>query len=222
VAVVHSKVLTKFKRSRRTVKLEVNSADFWGAFRAAWRHVYSEQNRREIDRKYSMGGAGWTRIMVGDGELPPYLGKSLVADTVRRMAEKMGIDLTPDPERHKFDMLIRIRRNGQSRDEHFGFLNVGVVEVENDVDTAIEEMWKLVHFRAPLKVLITYDYCDQSTRNRSLFEFDRLRKDAVDVFGEDGSSYLIIFGGRKDDDREKEIEWRAFELRANSAIVPLP
>lgn len=88
-----------------------------------------------------------------------------------------------------------------------------VIEHENasDVET---EMWKLLHWRCPLKVLIFYDFneANKAIRSRSVWlqeKLDALRKmyQAVDVFFPDaeGTEYLIIVGNR---DEAGQIRWR--------------
>ena len=101
-----------------------------------------------------------------------------------------------------------------------------VIEHENasDVET---EMWKLLHWRCPLKVLIFYDFneTDKARQSRSDWlqkKLEALRKMyvAVDAFFPDAqdTEYLIIVGNR---DVEGHVRWRralapVFELQVIS------
>jgi hypothetical protein len=70
-----------------------------------------------------------------------------------------------------------------------------------------EEMWKLLHWRCPLKVLITYDYTEDQKKGRpsrqtwldKKIETLWQMRDAVDGFqgDEQGTNYLFLIGETK-------------------------
>ncbi len=83
-----------------------------------------------------------------------------------------------------------------------------VIEHENSSDVETE-MWKLIHLRAPLKVLVFYNWSEvdrnHGTKNsmkavwlkNKIAEFDQMLYASVNVHGPDiNSQYLLIIGSK--------------------------
>ena len=84
-----------------------------------------------------------------------------------------------------------------------------LIEHENDYDRIEEEMWKLLMFRSPLKVLVSYDYSEKkkTTPRRMNFLKCKLKKLAkmareVDEDSKEAeeTEYLIVIGNLNVDD----------------------
>lgn len=88
-----------------------------------------------------------------------------------------------------------------------------------------EEIWKLAHWRCPLKVLISYDYNDDrkagkrhcwlsNAVERVQAQLQRINQ----LQGDDSATYLLIVGS-KTNDNDPDVRWRAMRLNAaNEAL----
>ena len=184
-----------------------SKSDFLRAFNEAWEEAYSRL-RPSIDGIYEKR-TEWNKLMFG--AKPAALeNRSLLARTL----ERLKVDDKPvlfDPERHKVDVFGRIFIE-ESRREHAGYINVVMIEVENDTEHSYEEFWKLLHSRCPLRVLITYEHEKSHVHTEALARYARMYKAAVQYLGEDNpDAYLVIIGTRSAAP-ERKIEWMPYEF----------
>ena len=89
-----------------------------------------------------------------------------------------------------------------------------LIEHENG-ERLEEEMWKLLFWRADLKVLIGYDWCDddkslpirEQWRDKKLGWLRKMLR-AVNADGSENSEYLVLIGNRKTYSSEDAVAWR--------------
>jgi hypothetical protein len=104
-----------------------------------------------------------------------------------------------------------------------------IIEHENG-DNWHEEVWKLAHWRAPLKVLIVYDFNEdlKTSPRRVTWVDERIAElrsflQATDSLqGKDGSEFLLIVGSKRagHDDR---VNWRSCLLNHHDDLLrPIP
>ncbi len=203
----------------------VSAEDFRDAFEAAWRSLSESALGPEARNAFENGGRRWTRVMLGAPGEQAGQALSVIARAFEILNRGRESHLDLDLERHKVDAFGRVRRmNWQDSawPDHVSYLNMLMIEVENRVEDSIEEFWKFVHYRIPLKVLVTYDYCRKDNRAFQLSKYDELRREAEVLLGPDVSDYLVIFGGREDETARDftdrgEIKWRYFKSLVGSA-----
>lgn len=189
------------------------AAQFWNIFSDHW------QNVTDGDKKNWHEDALWTRFMLGDSPANTDAKGGLLVDCVEAHLRFLA------PETDRTDRLIRcewskidlagLTRYGEEKTWYKTSLQV-IVEHENRVDTVYDlesEFYKLLHWRAPLKVLVCYHKPDE-TRDRRYRDkqvlFSRMYKEALFLMGVDAAEYLMIVGGRRNED----IGFCAFELKA--------
>lgn len=93
-----------------------------------------------------------------------------------------------------------------------------IVEHENGPNWH-EEIWKLAHWRCPLKVLIGYDYNDErkSTEIRRQWLKSAILNAQAQISridelqGKDPATYLLIVGSKEEDHADR-VRWRAMRL----------
>ena len=107
-----------------------------------------------------------------------------------RTAKKIGLN------RHLWDLMV-------------------AVEHENDKADWLDELIKLIHIRCPLKVVISYNYCDC----REQLEWDKLNYAAacmqkIEAFRFcEGEEYLVILGNAAPKDKTQK-SYGTFDYRA--------
>ena len=96
-----------------------------------------------------------------------------------------------------------------------------LIEHENDYTRLEEEMWKLLMFRSPLKVIVSYDWDENEKTNPSRInglkdKLDKLADMARQVDKNwkeaEDTEYLIVIGNRNADDN---IIWKFKKLTEN-------
>ena len=181
---------------------------FIRAFLKAWNDVYPTARAR-IDKAYE-SDKKWTDVMLGEA-LETLGGKSLLARTIE------ALDLLPcgrvefDPERHKVDVFGRVRLKTR-RAPHAGYLNVLMIEVENNTADAYQEFWKLLQSRCALRVLITYELTRPEVHRKALETCAEMYRDADQYIKDDPDAYLVLMGTRSAE-FPKSIQWKFYELR---------
>ena len=189
----------EFKAMERTDDMKkVSAEDFCKAFAEQWREELS--SRRDI-RHFYEDDTRWTEKMLGE---KTSCSQSFLRTLAKRLSLAMGREwYTLDAvyyEKKEKDSYIYCPTDGGPYPD---CLHV-IVEHENreDVET---EMWKLLMFRSPLKVLIFYDYRDDckttpktkdwlDEKLRKLFEMGRAVERACPEA--DNVEYLFIVGNR--------------------------
>ncbi|MCY4438590.1 MAG: hypothetical protein OXE53_00040 [Deltaproteobacteria bacterium] len=183
---------------------KVSAEDFCKAFAEQWREELPIR-QDDILRAYEHNKP-WTEYMLAKKETP--CEQSFLRRLATRLCPSLGMGrewYTLDAvyyEEQEDSYIYRPKGGGPYPD----CLRV-IVEHENgeDVET---EMWKLLMFRSPLKVLIFYDYRDDckttpktkdwlDEKLRKLFEMGRKVKRACPEA--DNVEYLFIVGNRSED-----------------------
>ena len=90
-----------------------------------------------------------------------------------------------------------------------------IIEHEHNLEKVEEEMWKLIFWRSPLKILISYDWNEdeKKTEKRKNLLADKLEELSKMLIAANraypeakGTEYLFIIGNR--DDVQSDIKWR--------------
>jgi hypothetical protein len=201
------------------VPTHISPEDFFAAFLKAWERKRGDA-RVPVEELFVDGGARWTSVVCGESpgaEMP----QPLIALTIEELAAQYP-GIAYDRERHKVDAFARIPRPSVAGapTSYLDYFNVAMIEVENSVTDSVEEFWKLLHSRVPLKVLITYDYNRAQNVGRMLGEFSSMHNESVRALGDDVSAYLVIFGGRDGFDEKRSIRWHGHKL-VNATFVSL-
>ncbi len=188
----------------------VSAKDFCGAFAKQWKED-AEKNRDAILFAYG-DDKRWTEYMLAEKGRPyesSFLRRLLTQPSLGR-GLLMGREwYTLDAVYYEKDGIYQPRGGGPYPD----CMQV-IIEHENaeDVET---EMWKLLMFRSPLKVLIFYDYRhdDKQTEKKKTWLEDKLKTlrcmcNAVDKNWPEArnTEYLFLIGNR---DGSKDVPmWR--------------
>ena len=93
--------------------------------------------------------------------------------------------------------------------------------IEHEFDENLEtEMWKLIHWRCPLKVIINYDWAEseKTSTSRKAYRGEKLRKlwtmlAAVNAFYPEAGNaeYLVLMATR--DTTDSKISWMPYKYR---------
>lgn len=129
--------------------MQITATDFINAFRQGWQRAVIPSTGPYPDL------AIWENFVIGPS--------GLLVSIMAQLTSKVPL-LTYKREFHRFDVAYVAGQNlfGQ------GLWNPSEVHVliEHEMNNDVEkEMWKLIHWRAPLKVLITYDWADTQKTN---------------------------------------------------------
>jgi len=106
-----------------------------------------------------------------------------------------------------------------------------MIELENNRDTVHEEMWKLIHWRVPLKALIFYDFslddrvrkpkCASWLHDKCIPGLERMLEGRIqsDCDGE----YMLVVGSREGDagGQSEQIRWRFFQLTPQGRLAEM-
>lgn len=190
----------------------VTARQFVEAFQAAWDSAYASK-RAEIKDIYNKRRL-WTELICGSAAALGPSSKPIVQCALESLTHG-GKTVEYDRERHKVDAFGRVAICDPAK-WYIDYVNVVMVEVENDVERSEEEFWKLLHARCPLKVLITYDYNDPDTRLRVPRSFEKMYLAAEQYLGPDPGKYVLIMGGRDRDLSDADIVWRYWTLEAGN------
>jgi len=185
----------------------ISSQDFLKVFGLRWEELLSRMEQRAVFGAYE-DGSQWTAWMLGDANE-----KKVPVDLAEWMGKKgllglCGQDLRFEPkqirkEENRIDMMFVNGVSlfgGNENDPHWGYAShlAVVIEHENKINLIQEEMWKLLFWRAPLKVIVTYDRPGLEPSKRCREQLKRLldMRNKVDACysAKDNSEYLILVG----------------------------
>lgn len=205
----------------------ISAGVFSKAFSAAWKETCAD------DLSGPAGAPSLCERYVSDGDWTNYLLKDAEAAFMQKVVDKIknsheAGDLILIRERYTVDAIIASTDDMLGRSGYPSRIDV-LIEHENG-DNWQEEMWKLLFFRAPLKVLIGYDYYE-SDRRADLAKkgawlcgkIETLRK----MHGEfaagqkDDSEYLLIVGDRAGRNAADGVRWRKCLLSSGPDLEEL-
>ena len=133
----------------------MSAENFRAAFKQEWdERIWDSAQRKQIARAYQNDGT-WTEFMLGCSGAPTGF-LHTVGDKLKRSVSKNWYTLDC--------VFYRDEPNLIERGTYPAGLDV-IVEHENG-ERVEEEMWKLLMWRAPLKVLIFYDYLEEEKEKR--------------------------------------------------------
>ena len=184
----------------------ISSQEFFDALRKV-----VKENKTEALEKYD---SGFTGFMLGE--------KGILDLTLDEIKNKGCIPSNAESTREFYSLDYMIK-SSENIDSIFSYGTYpaqiyAMIEHENRGDPE-QEMFKLLLWRCPLKVLINYDWDEdqKSTDKRTNYVlekrtlFTRLIKGFNDhTITEEGSNYLFIIGDRESSDA-KTINWRAWK-----------
>lgn len=186
----------------------ITKKHFRRAFEDAWNELYG-LFPVQLDKAYAAASPRtWTEFMFGR-EPKAIGGRSLLERAIERLsAERITFEF--DRERHGVDVFGRIHV-GPKNIGHAGYLNVVMIEIENDTRKSYEEFWKLLHARCPLRVLITYELRDAAAHELAFRTYEQMYQAARKYLGtDDPDAYLVVVGSRSG--TPPRIRWRFYEL----------
>ena len=140
---------------------------------------------------------------------------------VLQQLKKKDIDF--DRERNKLDAIYHRRESLLPQYEKFfsPLIMDVIIEHENDCDIE-KEMWKLLMFRSPLKVLVCYDYDEnEKTNDKTIVKWLKNKLDKLADMARqidenwkeaEDTEYLIVIGNRNADNK---IIWKFKKLSEN-------
>lgn len=182
----------------------INLHSFLTEFASVWEGITSTREQEIID-KYSNDTA-WTDFMLGEeGLLEKISNKFNEKDRPVKMKR----------EYYKLDGLYVGGENIFRSDYMYPSDIYALIEHENG-EYVEEEMWKLIHWRCPLKILIFYDWSDyeKTTPKRKVWVKNKLEAllemlDQVDKFNTESSvtEYLFLIGSRKNEQSIPYWKW---------------
>lgn len=190
---------------------------FWKIFQEQWSNISAED-----EGKWS-NSAKWTKFMLGHGEANKAVNAGFLPFCVQTYMKCLNIDDEPmiRCEWDKID-LVGLKSHDPG-DVYQSSLHV-MIEHENDVNRFdIEtEFYKLLHWRAPLKVLICYqpaNKTDDDRMTRKLEVFEKMHARVAALMGRDNAEYLILLGTRVDNKKC----FKAYELNSEgwACLIPL-
>lgn len=185
----------------------ISTEAFLDAFATAWQKR-AVGDRDSIDTRWSDHKA-WTRYMLHKSE-------GLLSE-VCELLKQQGADIEYREQWYTIDALFVSGKNLYREARLYPSLLEVVIEHENaqDVET---EMWKLLFWRSPLKVLIFYDWTSARRKawlDNKLNDLQDMIVKATQSWPEaEGTQYLVIAGRRNAD---KEMEWLSADSRRGLA-----
>ncbi len=172
--------------------------------------VSDEQKRKDIINKYS-SPKDWTEFMQsGDDSFLCRLGKKLSFKVSREWGKIDAVYYAPDDRYHYDDLFSH-------PEAVYPKCLRAIIEHENN-EKLQEEMHKLLLWRAPLKVLIFYDYPERDKKENE--NHDKWLKDklaALFKLGEavnaawpeaQGTEYLFLVGNQVQENEPEPPVWR--------------
>ncbi|HEX5055643.1 MAG TPA: hypothetical protein VFX02_04010 [Gammaproteobacteria bacterium] len=178
----------------------INSRQFLDAFKSEWK---LNENRDDIPEMYTLK-RDWTSFMLDKN-------KGFLVNVMRRLS-KQGEKL----EYRSFYTIDAMYVSGDLYKDECRYPSTlhALIEHENG-DYIEEEMWKMLFWRAPLKVIIFYDWDEHEKKTETklnwltnkLRALGTMRTEALKFYPEDDmAQYLFIVGNRKEKNRPPE--WR--------------
>ena len=204
------------------------ACQFMKCFKECWDNEYPPK-RAEIDG-HSRDNTTWTKSMLGKKEANGVYGDTFL----KRVCEKFIQHLN-----YKHDLAWHLDgwytvdacvvEKDKTRNWYLASHWHLILEHENGPNIE-EEMWKLLHFKAPLKVLIGYDYYDDQKESSEaqkawlegkIKRLDYMNRGAFAVHPESkDTEYLLIIGSRRkqmpDGDLHGELQWRFWRATPNA------
>ncbi len=160
--------------------------DFRQAFLETWRERTKDAESREVTATAYEKDSTWTKFMLGEKNTEGFLHD--VAGNLKRHVYR------------EYYTLDCVYYTDEFNNFEGGGYPVGfdvIIEHENG-NRPEEEWWKMLMWRAPLKVLICYDYTDQSKRTNPARENWLVGK--LETFAEMKRQASEGWQGRKDED----------------------
>jgi hypothetical protein len=166
----------------------------------------AQREGQRFSAMWHEGGPTWTAIMVHAPDQD-----SVLARTSRRWrCEVNGNDDISVHHWYTVD-LMAVTPPLQTVTDYWDTSPVALIEHENgkDIET---ELWKLAHWRAPLKVLVFYRLADDPWLDRKFEQAQRIVAAAQSPQAEVGVEYLLLAGCRE----KQRLAWRAETYRSES------
>jgi hypothetical protein len=169
---------------------------FWEVFIEHWNGLRSEEKE-----KWDQGSdVEWTEVMLGNSKANTEAEGGLLVECVREYLNKLLPDKDPlvRCEWDKID-LVGLTRYGE-KNWYEASLQI-MIEHENRVDATYDiesEFYKLLHWRAPLKVLVCYRKASELVNERYKEKqalFSRMYMEALQLMRADTAEYLMLVGG---------------------------
>jgi hypothetical protein len=199
----------------------ISAADFLASFRYLWAETYRDGPEKERLHQLFTNDTQWTAFIQDAGGFLDRL--------CTQLSQTLGLELSCHQEWSKWDVCYT---NDQGFDATGGTDDVrlwptcfyALIEHENR-DNPEQEMWKLMFWRARLKVLMFYDH-GRDERNRYPYTKGRWLSDKLqqfksmlaqsDSFLDESmeTEYLFLVGAW---DADKSIEWRWTDARWTDA-----
>lgn len=205
---------------------QIVASTFLNAFLEEWAALVADNERKGlVVDAYGTNGR-WSACMLGPhrGNEPPgglkkYLGEK---GFLARVGSRLGVP--PEQVRREDYTLDCCYVGGEKLMSHdnwgyASYLRV-LIEHENDLSSIHYEMWKLLFWRSPLKIIISYEGKGDENRGSTLLErkIDCLRsmRESVDAHTLEGPnvSYLLLVGAR---DAANELPHWKFSLNFQKA-----
>ncbi len=179
-------------------------------FRVAWCATWAEKDKEQaLSDRFSGDGkwSDWTNIMVGSEEEKGRIedSKAFLCTVMRKLSSNMYY-WREELFRADVGFVSKSDAFMNSYGEHTMPLFIDVlIEHENRYKEIHQEMWKLIFYRSPLKVLITYAYGEeaQNTVNKML-EF--LGKANAKFRENENTEYLFVIGSVAG--KDAKMKWR--------------
>lgn len=207
----------------------ITAEAFAQAFHTAWQEACAF-DRPGLMASYA-GCREYTRRMLESDT-------AIITRTFSLLRDRVGADPTL-ALRHQWytlDAVLIAGTNLFGQDMSYPSRLEALIEHENG-DNWEEEMWKLLFWRAPLKVLIGYDYCeadyahackiDGEARTKGDWlphKISKLRDMHQTVTAwhpESNTQYLLLVGNKARRDLEGDVQWRWCRLDQPGALMPL-
>jgi len=193
---------------------KISKNQFLQAFSDQWDQEVAI-DKEEISEKYNGSAIKWTNFMLApDG-------------FIDNVVNRINKNLQRKPEWWRIDLVYTSRDSSGTDSQGFNLDLQLLVEHENG-DFPEEEMYNLIFFRSPLKVIIFRDYNDDDRGRKTKYgkwlqnklnEFSEMLKTANAFHSEDqGTQYLFIIWARRNEtgpvywrwatDQSEPLEWR--------------
>ena len=194
------------------MKKQITAQEFERAFCSQWEEdIHSHEE--DINKAYD-DSSNWTEFMLG---ITCGDGQDAFFYRVLQQLKKKDIDFS----REWYTLDAIYHRHELVYEEGYPSCMDVLIEHENDYTRLEEEMWKLLMFRSPLKVIVSYDWDEREKTNQSRMnglkdKLDKLADMARQIDENwkeaEDTEYLIVIGNRNADDN---IIWKFKKLSKN-------
>lgn len=194
----------------------ISAQKFLQVFKSQWDELKRNVDMGKVVRAYK-DNTEWTAWMLGEtrGKIPPpQLGEK---GLLGLCGKDLGFcDEQIRREDSKMDMMFVDGKSlfgGTAAEPHWGYpshLSV-LIEHENNLSDTRCELWKLLFWRSPLKIIVTYDERRDELSDACLGQLKKLsdmRRDVDKDYSSkegDDSEYLVLIGQR---DLGDSVHWR--------------